>query len=299
MTAEPGYKALKETAGLLNLTGRGKIEVSGNDRVQFLHNILTQDIKNLKPGQSAYAALLSAPGKILADMNVFVFENNLVLDTEPGIEKKLLELLDKFLITEDVTLKDVTAQTAHLALEGPQARPFTGKECFSFPMMRGMTGKTAFHCLSPDAARKPDAVQVNMEILETARIEWGWLRYGIDMDESVSLPETGLDALAASETKGCYPGQEVVARTNTYKGWQKKLVRLILEGKALPKSGERILSAEGKDIGWITSACFSPQRGKNIALAYAAKGFFEAEGSEVFAGIKAEDSRAYIQALSF
>ncbi len=301
------YTALKKSAGLLDLSARGKIEVSGSDRVSFLHNILTQDIKNLQPGQSTYAALLSAPGKVLADMNVFVFENQLVLDTEPGLEKKLLPLLDKFLITEDAVLKDITAETAHLAVEGPKAVIPADLKFPFFSMLRGMTGPKAFHSIMPKSEARAvkealicaGAVNAGPEALEIARIEWGWLRYGIDMDETVSLSETGLDEISASETKGCYPGQEVVARTKTYKGLQKKMVRLILNGKNLPKNGEEILSAEEKNIGRITSACYSEETGKNIALGYVAKGFFEKDGGEVFAGIKSEGSKARIQALSF
>ncbi len=280
---EHQYHSLKHIAGLLDLSGRGKIEVAGKDRVEFLNNILTQDIKSLKPGQCAYSALLTATGKVIADMNVFVFEDNITLDTEPSVEKKLFQSLEKFLITEDVMLRDITSETMHLAIEGPKAAMFiTNIGVPVFTMPRGMTGKIAFHILAARGEgeilkaelQKRGAELISAEVQETARIEAGWLRYGVDMDENVTLSETGLDDIAASETKGCYPGQEVVARTKTYKGLQRKMVRVRLTGNELPKTGEKILSAEGKEIERITSACFSPEDGKTIALGYASKGNF-------------------------
>ena len=208
---------------------RGKIEVTGTDRVSFLHNILTNDIKNLKPGESCPAALLSAPAKVLALMKVRKLEDKIMLETDPDFEEKLPGLLEKLIITEDVRLE----------------------------ILKGA-----------------DAVPVEAEI---TRIERGILRYGVDVTEEVSLPETGLDDTYASETKGCYPGQEVVARTKTYKGLQRKMTGLFLPPSGtrndLPQNGDKIYSGE-KEIGWITSACVSPKFG-GIALGYAAKGFFE------------------------
>lgn len=267
------YQSLRETAGLLDLSGRGKLEVSGQDRVSFLHNILTQDIEAVKTGGTAYAALLSATGKILADMNVFAFEDSLVLDAEAGLEKKLAGLLDKFLITEDVSFRDITADSLHLAIEGPKASLFTKELRMPvFEMARGMTGKKSFHILAAkrdgeilkNELQKRGAELAGPETVETARVEWGWLRYGIDIGEDVSLPETGLEDFAASETKGCYPGQEVVARTKTYKGWKRKFTGLLLPAENVPGT---IVYSGDKEAGKITSSCFSPALKKNIALA--------------------------------
>lgn len=265
------YEAARRLGTWTDLLDRGKIKVTGNDRVPFLHNILTQDIQSLKPGESSQATLLSATGKVFAYFEVRVEADAIWLLTEPGFEKKWVPLFEKFVITEDVKLE---------ILEILYARK-----------------ESAF---SP-------------EVLEILRIEDGILRYGIDMNEEVTLSETGLDKIAASETKGCYPGQEVVARTKTYGGLQRKITGLILETKTqtgdrhevplvpvpclLPQRGAKIYSGE-EEIGWITSACESIALKKGIALGYLKKGFFE-EGREVGIQTSIRKIKARTRSLPF
>jgi len=152
------------------------------------------------------------------------------------------------------------------------------------------TGESGYHLMIPkdQAAQVADRVlvvgklyglrPVGFSAAEILRMEAGVLRYGVDMDENTLLPETGLENLAASETKGCYPGQEVVARLKTYGGLNKKIMGLVFEKDKLPKASDKIYEGE-KDIGWITSACVSPSLQKGIALGYLAKGSFEGEKS--------------------
>lgn len=275
------YTALRNSAALLDFSGHCRFEISGADRAAFLHNILTQDIKNLKPGQAARSALLNAQGKILADMEVYIFEDKIILDAEAVLEKKIPELLEKYVITEDVTIRNVSNELAHLAVEGPASADFK----FDGPgvFIQAMTGKYGIHFILPEnqtAALITEFLKKGLQpaghnAFEAARISAGYPRFGIDMDETIALPETGLDAAAASETKGCYPGQEVVARTNTYKGHQKKMVRILFEGEKAPESGEKIFDKNGAEAGWVTSAHVLPGSGKVAALGYLKKGFFE------------------------
>lgn len=293
------YTALKNSAALLDFSGHCRFEVSGADRVDFLHNILTQDIKNLKTSQAARSALLNAQGKILADMEVYVFENKIILDAEQILEDKIPAFLEKYVITEDVTIKNVSNEIAHLAVEGPKSVDF--KRASSGIFAQSLTGKAGFHYLLPEKETagfiseflKKGVQPAGMKAFEAARIEAGYPRYGIDMDETIALPETGLDISAASETKGCYPGQEVVARTNAYKGHQKKLARILFEGNVAPQSGEKIYEKSGKEAGWITSSAALPGSGKIAALGYLRKEFFETDGS-----FKTGDSTGYIRERS-
>jgi folate-binding protein YgfZ len=101
------------------------------------------------------------------------------------------------------------------------------------------------------------------------------LRYGRDITEDMTLPETGLDRISASETKGCYPGQEVVARTNTYHGHAKKIVRVEFEKSAGAAAGDKFF-VEGKEAGWLTSVSVPPSAEKGRGLGYALKGYFDA-----------------------
>ena len=300
------YQAVRKTVGSMDLSYRGKIEVTGRDRIHFLHRMLAGDIQGLGIGTGCYTALLSAAGKVLMDTNLLVFANSVYLGTEIGNEKRVIELLGGYIINEDVKLKDVTEDFALIALQGPRSEalaqaifpgPFpelTKRQHVNFhigeanvTMIRiSRTGEWGYHLQIP----KEDARQVVNRIMvvgrlyglrpvgfgatEILRIEAGVPRYGVDVTEEVTLPETGLDKFAASETKGCYPGQEVVARTATYGGPAKKLTGLIFAKGPLPAAGDKIYSG-GEEIGRITSACISPVLDKGIALGYVKKGYFE------------------------
>ena len=128
---------------------------------------------------------------------------------------------------------------------------------------------------------------IGSKTAEILRMEDALVRYGADVDETVTLPEAGLDERLASETKGCYPGQEVVARTTTYKGWQKKLRGLVFQKNILPASGA-VIKKEEKEIGRITSACYSPELKKPLAFGYLAKGFFDKSGDVSVEGMRAK-----------
>ncbi len=224
----------------------GKVRVTGKDRVAVLHNILTNDIKNIPLEKSAPAALLSAQGKIKMFMEVFVLETWVLLLVEPGLAGKTIELIDKFVISEDVVLEDISTSYKLSSSQTP---------AFLFPQN---------------------------EASEILRIEAGIPRFGMDMDENTTLSDTGLDKTVVSWTKGCYPGQEVVARIDAYGGLHRKMRGLIFDKGQLPKPGSKIYSLgdRSKDlspnvVGWITSVAVSKTLKKGIGLGYLAKGYFE------------------------
>lgn len=302
-------EAVRRGVGLIDFSSRGKIEVTGRDRIVFLHRLLTNDIQSLGLGNGCYAALLTAQGRMIADTNVYVFANSVLLETEPGLEKKLREAFEKLHVTEEVTFQDVTSEWILISLQGPKAEGLVGALIHGPVMVtqefhhtnftildtpatlirRSVTGEKGFHILIPKEKGEPIAKRilevgrlyglkpVGLSAYEILRIESGIPRYGIDMDEKTILSETGLESIAASETKGCYPGQEVVARIKTYGGLNRKLVGLSFDRAGLPAAGDKILS--GRDeVGGITSACHSPTFGKGIALAYLKKGYFDKAG---------------------
>lgn len=301
-------EAVRKGVGLLDLSYRGKIEVTGKDRVSFLHNLLSNDIKGLGLGSGCYTTLLNAQGKILADMNVYAFANSLLIETEGGLEKKILEHLEKFHITEDVFFSDLTPERVFISLQGPKSEALVGAlihgpvmvtaefhhtnfqilETPATLIRRSVTGEKGFHILLPREKGEPVVKRI-LEVgrlygvrpagsgsHEILRIEAGIPRYGIDMDETVMLPETGLEGIAASETKGCYPGQEVVARIKAYGGLNRKLSGLIFDKGDLPRMGDKV-TVKNEEIGFVTSACHSPTLGKGVALAYLKKGFFDGD----------------------
>ncbi len=300
-------ETVRKRVGLLDLSFRGKVEVTGRDRIDFLHSVLSNDIKSLGLGTGCYATLLNAKAQILADLNVYVFANSVFLEMESGLEQKVIEKLSKLRVTEEAEFRDVTREWATLSLQGPKSEALVGALIHGPVMMvtqefqhtnftlldtavtlvrRSVTGERGFHLFISHEKGEPIAKRilavgglygikpVGSNAYEILRIEAGIPRYGIDMDETTLLPETGLESIAASETKGCYPGQEVVARIKTYGGLNRKLCGLVFDKDGLPKTGDKI-SKDKKEIGFITSACHSPTLGKGIALAYLQKGFFD------------------------
>src|SRR5258708_14817398 len=117
----PGYQALREAAGYIDLSARGKIFASGEDRVRLLHAMTTNHIQKLQPGEGCYAFFLSAQGRIVADANLFLLPDRILLDVEPEIRARLYDHLDKFIIADDVTLEDNSDTLTAVGIEGPRA----------------------------------------------------------------------------------------------------------------------------------------------------------------------------------
>src|SRR5689334_15021687 len=113
------YHALRHGAAWLDLSGRGKIRVKGEDRVRLLHAMTTNHVQQLEPGGGCYAFFLNAQGRILADVNLFILPEYILLDTEPETRQRVMEHLDQFIIADDVTLEDITDEMATIAIGGP------------------------------------------------------------------------------------------------------------------------------------------------------------------------------------
>ena len=129
----PGYQALADSAAILDLSDRGRIRVTGEDRARLLHAMTTNHVQDLKPGGGQYTFFLNAQGQIQADAYVLCFADHFLLDVEPQTRHSVYEHLDRFIIADDVTLEDVTEQTFCLSLEGPQAVRLAGEIGISAP----------------------------------------------------------------------------------------------------------------------------------------------------------------------
>jgi len=280
------YRTLTGHAVLFDLSHRGRVEVSGQDRVNLLHNVLTQDIKALRSGESARALLLSAQGKCLADFRVFVFQDRIILDTEPGLQQESMALLDKYIIADDVTLRDITTETCLLTMEGPLSgecslssevkNRFTGVELVRLPA--GFSGEAGLGFLIPNSIAevlattllgentKTKPIPAGFACLDQRRIELGIVRFKQDFDEDTLLPETGLEIIAASGTKGCYPGQEVVARIETYGGLKKRIFTLSWPAGYAFSPGTILMTGAHK-AGRITSGTLCCEGNKMAGLA--------------------------------
>ncbi len=299
------YSALSEGAGLVDRSMVGKVTVTGRDRQAFLQGMLTNEVKGLGPGQGTAAAFLDAHGKVTALLSVYVLEDRLWLELPPGLTEKTLQALDKFLISEKVSFEAADDAFAVLAVEGPGARPLLeklGGAALPLPLYHHVEVTIAgapvrvirrsegvgegFHCWTAAAHGAAlwralvtaGARPAGAEALNVLRVEAGLPWYGQDVDETVIFPETRLEPLV-SYSKGCYIGQEVVARVK-YRGHvNRALSGLVLEGERVPAAGAAVL-ADGKEVGHVTSAVRSFALGKPIALGYVRREHF-APGSAV------------------
>ena len=298
--------ALRTTVGLLDLSHRSRLCLTGADRVKFLHGQVTNDVQRLRVGEGCYAALVNAKGKMHSDLHIYRLADELLLDFEPGYTAAVTERLEKYIITDDVQLLDAAPHYGLLSVQGPRAAeaitalglpwPLPEKP-LSFSALADPTlgqlylmRRAAPHGVPPSGGAVPEPAQAGTpnttgfdlfiptaalgavfdkllaatkslggracgwHALETARIAAGLPRFGQDMDETNLPPEAGLEARAISYSKGCYIGQEVIARIRTYGQVAKTLRPLHLPADlpAPPARGDK-LSVGDKEVGHLTS----------------------------------------------
>jgi folate-binding protein YgfZ len=282
-TLQAEHRALTRGAGLLDRSERGKLALTGGEAKEFLHGQVSNDIESLTPGHGCYAALLTHKGKMLGDLRVLDLGDELFLDTERVALQELFNVIRRYMLGRDVELHKRTVERGLLSVIGPDARRVTGAgslgaaehdnaaaEIGGAPVRLVATdvgvdviceaGDTATVAAALTAA---GAVQVSEAAAEVVRVERGRPRYGVDLDESVIPQEAGLNERAVSFTKGCYVGQETVARL-FYRGKPNRHLRgLRLDGPAATGDdlhlGERV-------VGRLGSVAHSPAHG-DIALA--------------------------------
>jgi folate-binding protein YgfZ len=282
--------ALYEGAGWLPRDDRGRIALRGADSKGYLHGLLSNDILALQPGGWCYATLLTPQGRMISDMRVFDLGDLLLLDLERPVTSTVVEHLEKFIITEDVAVEDVTSTWAQLGVYGPRAQavldtasadPSWTPPLYTLP--GGDLGVPGVDLIvtadSADAIghalERAGGVRVDHADVEITRVEAGIPKFLVDMDTTTIPLEAGIEDRAVSMTKGCYVGQEVIVRVLHRGGGRvaKKLVRLEVDGKA--QRDDRLFDGE-REIGRITSAVDSPRLGKRIALGYVHRDYVEA-----------------------
>jgi folate-binding protein YgfZ len=312
------YAAVREGgAGLIDLSSRGRLLVSGSEAVQFLNGLVTNDMKTLAENSWMPAAFPNVQGRLIASVRVVRLQDEttdqtnasglprrrptqnvsptFLIDTETATHERVLKTIERFILAGDFRVRDVTGQTALLTVQGKN----------SASIVRSVLGETAAG-LAPngalqmswqesdvtvirathtaedgfdlmlnsaaanslwDALHAAGARPVGYDALEILRIESGLPRYGIDMDETNVVTEAALDD-AVSYTKGCYVGQEIIARIK-YRGHvAKKLSGIRFTQAVRVEAGAAIKSMDDKEIGRLTSTTYSPHLGRTIALGY-------------------------------
>lgn len=266
---------------LFDLSARTQLELTGDDRAAFLHNLCTNDIRKLAAGSGCEAFLLDARGHILGLVWVFCRPQSLVIDMVPGQASALLAHLDRYLIREKVELHDRSAQWAELLVDGPGAAEaaarVAGDEVWINEVDWTGAGGRLVSCprerfaLLRDALADAGCVLADAASFNAARLEAGTPLWGVDISEKNLPQEVARDARAISFVKGCYLGQETVARIDALGHVNKTLCGVQFGGSEIPRAGTA-LAAGGRPAGEVTSAAWSPRLRAPLALAWLRRG---------------------------
>lgn len=283
-----GYQALRESASWIDLSARGRLRITGEDRARLLHAMTTNQVQELKPGQGCYAFFLNAQGRILGDANLFCFEDHILLDTEPETRVKLSEHLERYIIADDVTVEDVSESTLAIGIEGPHsaavleklgaaipAEPYASATWGSRTVVRASTTGSEGFCIIAPASDKASLMaalntlpQATSDDARVVRIEHGRPRYGEEISERYLLQETA-QMHAVNFSKGCYLGQEIVERVRSRAQIHRVLCGLEIDTSEVPPAGSKLTAGDAPaNAAEIASAAFSPALCKVVALAY-------------------------------
>src|SRR5215216_1851946 len=289
------YEAVRNGgAGLMDLSDRGRIRVSGSEAVMFLNGLITNDMKTVVPHRWMPAAFPTVQGRLIGAVRVIRAADPLFLiDTDAASHEAVLKTISRFTMAGDFYVTDVTAQTSMLSVQGKEAATISEKVLtaglYDLPryfvvdivwqnslvtILRAThTSEDGFDIVVEadkaadlrKALEQAGAEPVSEETREILRIEAGIARHGRDMDETNVITETNLDD-AVSYTKGCYTGQEIIVRIKHRGHVAKRLTGLRFETERQIEPGA-ILKTDGKEIGRVTSTVVSPKLG-SIGLGY-------------------------------
>jgi folate-binding protein YgfZ len=282
--SESDYRTITEACGVLDRSERGKLALTGAEAKSFLQGQVTNDVESLPPGSGCYAGFLTPKGKMLGDLRILDTGEELLLDTERASLQGLFNMIHRFSIGYQVGLHKRTLESGLLSLIGPGSAALAGAEALAAvehahgPLSLGGVPARAIRtdvgidllCDAGDtvallaAVEQAGAVPVSGEAADCLRVEHGRPRYGIDLDDTVIPQEAGLNARAVSFTKGCYVGQETVARLH-YRGKPNRQLRGLRLSDEVG-GGEEIKFAE-RNVGRVTSTAVSPRFGA-IALGF-------------------------------
>jgi folate-binding protein YgfZ len=293
------YRLLRETVGVIDKNYRAYLDFTGPDRVRFLNAILTNDIKGLAENHGDVSLFLNPQGHIQAEIETHALADKLFCVSYAMIREQLVPALDKYIIMDDVTLTDRTADYGTLALEGPRASEAVEKlsgvrlgeldelesrevsvQGIACRVVRRTSGKDAsgefllsrerleqFWKILLDAAGEHDGGPTGYKALNTVRLEQGIPWYGYDFGDKQIPHEAGLEQSHISYTKGCYTGQEIVERVRSRGQVNRARLSLRFEKGDTVERNAALLS-EGKEVGYVTRTGFSPAANAIIGMGY-------------------------------
>jgi folate-binding protein YgfZ len=320
------YSAVRDGgAGVIDLSSRGRLLVTGSEAVQFLNGLITNDMKTLAPNSWMPAAFANVQGRLLAAVRVLHRDDGFVIDTEHATRQTVTKLIERFTLAGDFHVSDLSEEMTQFSIQGATAAKMLSDvlsqdlndlnrtAIANVPWQNAPvtiirythSGEDGFDLLlerSADQSLRAALVSagaptVTAEVEETLRIEAGVARYGIDMGEANVVTETNLDE-AISFTKGCYVGQEIIIRIKHRGHVAKKLTGFVFEEHMVVDPNAKVLSMDDKEVGRITSSTFSPHLERTIALGYVKYDYLE-PGTSVKVATGASDTGANISELPF
>ncbi|RMH36917.1 MAG: aminomethyl transferase family protein [Nitrospirae bacterium] len=301
------HLAVRSGVGLADLSGRGLACVTGEDRLTWLQSIISNDLRPVQPGHGLYSAFMNHKGKILSYFRVYVLDEEVWLEDVRDVGETTYPALRKFLLFgTKAKLASLTEQWGVLLIAGPRA-PQVARAAFEIEVetfdlleirqidvdgsrvlvaLTEETGEIDVEVFAPaeglsriwdrlwEAGRSEQIRAVGRLALDSLRIEAGLPKGGAELTEAIVPPEANLEGKAFSLTKGCYPGQEVVARMDTYGSVKRRLVGLVVHGPEgqLPEPGAKLFN-DGREIGWVSSAAYSPVLKQVVALGFPLRDF--------------------------
>jgi folate-binding protein YgfZ len=291
------YKVARENAAVVKKDGYGIVRLTGSERVAWLQGMVTNDVQKLGPGEGCYAGHLSPQGKMIAHMLILRDDDSLWLVMERSRIPNLVSAFDKLLIMEDVQVIDESETLEVLAVIGPQAKTVLEAWLGKTLTVTGLYNHQAFgrkrvvvtnlgydvwigRGATEEALNElvqAGGTRVDEQTWDVLRTELGWPVFGIDIDETTTMPELGEHGI--SYDKGCYVGQEVVAKVKYIGHVNRRFVGLVMQGDAVAMSKSPI-QKDGKEVGYITTSVFSPSLNKPIALGFVARSAY-APGTQV------------------
>ncbi len=289
------YDAIRNTAAVIDLSLTAKLEVSGKNAVQFLNGLVTNDVKSLPPGTGVLAAFLNVQGKVVSLCRFYQTGAHLLLEYDFTNRDVIFKNLSRFVLAGEFFVNDVSEMLGLLFVQGPNAAALlsalTAQTIEAEPEYRNYNsaiagtnvliashsrcGATGFDVFVPTAAKTAirqtlldrGAIPAGSEALEIARLEAAIPREGVDVTDANILLEAGYDK-AVSFTKGCYLGQEIIARIH-YRGQPARQLRsFVVDAAEPPIKGTELWAADGKKVGEITSSTHSFALDRIIALGY-------------------------------
>ena len=314
------HLACRENAILVDLSHRGCLRFSGPDTEEFLHRMLSNRVKELNPGEGAYNTFLTRQGKFISDMYLYRGETSILASVAPGMADTLAEEIDRFIIMDQVEVANETENSFCFGLFGPFSREIIVQAGMGEPspeehghttsggvmMARELwTGEDGYLLVGSreeaerlwrtllDAGAKPAGIAS----FESLTLEAGVPLFGKDMTSAVNPMQAGLETKAIDFEKGCYIGQEVIAKIKYLGQVNRGLTGLKVSGETTPEAGAAVYSDE-KSIGAITRSAQCPTVDGILAFSYLPRAQME-PGTEVSVDCRGTDARATVESLPF